>query len=968
MIGTKILHYQIDERLGEGGMGVVYRATDTKLGRHVALKFLPAFVSERKEEKERFLREARTASLLDHPNIATIYEVNESDGKLFYAMSLVEGVTLKDLRRQGPVTNKQIIQIATQIADGLAHAHDRDIVHRDIKPQNIMVTTEGRAMILDFGLARRGTQESLSGTTSTAGTAAYISPEQAQGQPATAASDLFSLGVVLYELVAGEAPFKGDHPAAVVYSIVHEDPPPVLQVAPETPPALAAIIESLLAKDPAKRPASAAELAESLRRVARELEFSSFSGSVRTLRRESRMGWRSLAFAAVVVLALGVWAASLLEDTPGDVEASVQYDLAVMYFNDLSSATTEQRTGEMITELIITDLSRSPYLRVLSSQRLYDILKQLDREGQTRIDQNVASDIARRARARTMITGSIATAGDRTRLTANLIEVRTGELIRAEQVEGTDLFAMVDSLSARLTDHIAASGDIPADSSLDLSVAEATTSDPRAYIHYITGLEQYHKLEWDSALAQFDSAIALDSGFGLAYLRAGVASFSHNQAGRGYEYLTFGRRALEEGSLPPRESLLVQAFSYIVEQDAQGAIGALSQLIERFPDDKEALFWRGTFLRQSGESQAGIEDMLASLELDPTYPFALINLIDAYEDLDNIPGAITMAERYRTIRPDEVTPHITLAGLYIRVEQLPKARQEIAEALRLDPQSYAAIATLAGYFGLTGHIDSIRTILEPFLTDTTHVTHLTVANERWGAALFLNGRFSESFAQYRHTAELEQRYGDSLQVAGHLMALAVRHNTVGETDSARQVFNRAYKIFPQQLRFSQILFEVALTEGDFEEAGTIRDKLLDRLAKVINEEQLRRVRTTYDAQMEFAAGNYRSALRKFNSARLISGDPDDFSFLIGRAYLETGRPDSARAELERSILRYGPFHPRGYWQRSYYYLGKIHEALGNRGDAAKSYRTFLRYWGRADRPLPEVADAKERLSQLSSAS
>jgi serine/threonine protein kinase len=225
MTGSQISHYQIEERLGEGGMGVVYRALDTKLGRKVALKFLPAFVSQKEEEKARFLHEARTTSGLDHPNIATIYEVNEADDKIFYAMQLVEGVTLKDLRRQGPVTNKQIIQLATQVADGLAHAHDRDVVHRDIKPQNIMVTREGRAIILDFGLAMLLTQESVSGETSTAGTAAYISPEQAQGDPATPQSDLFSLGVVLYELVAGQPPFLGDHPAALVYSIVHEDPP-----------------------------------------------------------------------------------------------------------------------------------------------------------------------------------------------------------------------------------------------------------------------------------------------------------------------------------------------------------------------------------------------------------------------------------------------------------------------------------------------------------------------------------------------------------------------------------------------------------------------------------------------------------------------------------------------------------------------------------------------------------------------
>jgi serine/threonine protein kinase/tetratricopeptide (TPR) repeat protein len=967
MIGTQILHYRIEERLGEGGMGVVYRATDTKLARQVALKFLPAFVSQRPDEKERLLREARTASALDHPNIATIYEINEAEGKLFYAMSLVEGVTLKALRRQGPVTHKQIIQIAAQVAHGLAHAHERGIVHRDIKPQNIMVTTEGRARILDFGLAKIVQEESQRGDASTAGTAAYLSPEQAQGDPATPRSDLFSLGVVLYELTCGEPPFKGEHPAALLYSIVHEDPRPLAERSPDAPPALVAIIERLMSKDPDRRYQTAGELAAELGRLARDLEFSSFSGGVRTLKKDTRFGWRSVILAVLAVGVLGVGTAYLIGENERGAVAADQYDLAVMYFDDLSSSPSEQRIGEMVTELLITDLSGMPDLRVLSSQRLYDILKQLNREGQVVIDRTVASEIARTARARNMVTGSIARSGDRTRLTLNLIEVATGDLLRSEQVEGNDLFAMVDSLSARVQ-HKIIPIDLSRDRALDLSVAEATTSNPEAYLHYIEGLEAYHRLDWDPALAHFDSAIALDSNFGLAYLRAGIASVNSNRIARGYQYLGFGQRALEQGKLPPIDSLRVATFSALVDNDIQKAIEILRQTTDRFPDDKEAYFFLGNLQSQVGDKQQAIENIRKSLELDPTYPFALLTLINLYQDLDDIPNAISMAERYRTVRPDEATPRLTLGGLYLRVDQFVNARAEFEEARRLAPESYQVASTLASYFGRTGDIDSIRTVLEPFMSDTSQVNIMTAAHALWGAALFLDGRFTDAFAQYRRTAEVERRFGDSLSASGHLVRLATRYLTVGETDSARSAFDQAYRINAKNLKFSDLPFRIALVEGDWDAARIIQDKLIERFAKVVNAENLRQSKLEFEAQLNLAQGRFETALEQLLLIRQLSGDPDDYSFWIGRAHLETGQPAQARQELSHSLVRYEPSHARGYWLYSWYYLGRAHEELGNRGDAEQAYRTFLRYWGRADRKLPEIQDARERLAELGGAS
>lgn len=966
MIGSNILHYRIEERLGEGGMGVVYRATDTKLGRQVALKFLPAFVSRRGEEKDRFLHEARTVSRLNHPNIATIFEVNEVDNKVFFAMSLVEGVTLKDLRSQGPLTQKQIIQIAIQVADGLAHAHDHDVVHRDIKPHNIMVTTEGRAVILDFGLAQVGRGDSSVDPGATSGTAAYLSPEQAQGQPATAQSDLWALGVVLYELLTGDVPFQGDHPAAVMYSIVHEEPAKVLHKSPETAPALAAVVDRLLAKDPKHRYTSAAAVAADLRQVSRELEYSSYSGQVRTLRKETRFSWRSVMVAGVAVLALG-WFASSLTGPSGGVSAEAQYDVAVMYFDDLTGGNDGGKAGRVVSELLTTDLSQSPNLRVLSSQRLYDILKQLGKNSQANIDQSVATEVAKKAGARNMIVGTLAASGDRSRLTVNLVDVGTGRVVRAEQVEGKDLFTMVDSVSARLHRQMATLTDDDPNRTLR-PVADATTDNVEAYKHYIDGLDAYHRLEWDSAIVQFDSAIALDSNFALAYLRAAIASFSSNRMAKGMQYVGYGRDALDADVLPPRESLLVAAFVHLADNEVRDAVAGFQALVDRFPDDKEGHFWLGTFTWQTGDAMQGIEQLKKSLELDPEYPFALINLAEMYKDLDDLPNAISVTERYAALRPKEAFPRLELAGLCLNLEQYDKARERLAEAQTLSPKNMRVVSGLANYYAHRGYLDSIHPLIEPFLSEKNKITDRTEARSLWASALFLSGRFQQCFSQYREAADLQSRLGDSLGAATVWIGLANRFLAIGLYDSSQAAFDQAYRIDPTNQKFSDLPFRIALHKQDFARAESIKGKLVERWAKSGTVAQIERGRLFCDVYEAVVRKDWQKVQTLVQQYRRQAGDPDDFSYVAGLAYLETGQADSARTELRRSLKRYEPFHPQALWLLSWYQMGRVHELLGNRGDASESYRTFLRYWGKADLPVPEVERAKERVKDLARAS
>ena len=266
MIGQTISHYKILEKLGEGGMGVVYKAHDTKLDRVIALKFLPHYLTTDTDEKERFYHEARAASGLNHANITTIYEIQEFDDQLFLAMEFVEGKTLKQLVKEDPPSIKTVLDIAIQMCEGIAVAHEKGIVHRDIKSDNIMITAKGQVKIMDFGLAKVKGATKLTKAGSTLGTAAYMSPEQAQGEEVDQRSDIFSVGVVLYELLAGQLPFKGEHHAALMYSLINEEPMPLIRYNPKVTPELERIVSKALTKDKAERYQHADDLLADLRR------------------------------------------------------------------------------------------------------------------------------------------------------------------------------------------------------------------------------------------------------------------------------------------------------------------------------------------------------------------------------------------------------------------------------------------------------------------------------------------------------------------------------------------------------------------------------------------------------------------------------------------------------------------------------------------------------------------------------
>jgi serine/threonine protein kinase/tetratricopeptide (TPR) repeat protein len=474
MIGTTVSHYRIVDRLGGGGMGVVYKAEDLKLRRSAALKFLPPEMTRDDSARARFVQEAQAASALDHPNICTIYEIDETpEGQSFIAMAYYDGETLKKKIERGPLSFADAMNLACQIAEGLSSAHARGIVHRDIKPANIMVTTEGKAKILDFGLAKLPEATALTQAGSTFGTASYMSPEQARGQPVDSRTDLWSLGVVLYEMIAGRRPFSGDSSQVVIYSILNNAAEPLSTTGSQLPPELSRIVSRTLAKHPSERYSSAEGLLDDLRRVQRGLD--PRSSSMRAA-------------------------------------AKVVPSLAVLPFSDMSPQRDQDYFCEGIAEELINALASLEGVRVASRTSSFQFKGQA--QDIRRIGEQLSVD--------SILEGSVRKAGNRARITVQLIDCRNGYHLWSERYDRDldDIFAVQDEITRAIVEKLKIRLIVEPDAPL----VKHGTASLEAYNLYLQGryywVRRYEGF-LQKAIECFEQATQKDPAYALAY--AGLA-------------------------------------------------------------------------------------------------------------------------------------------------------------------------------------------------------------------------------------------------------------------------------------------------------------------------------------------------------------------------------------------------------------------------------------------------------------
>ncbi|MEE9264968.1 MAG: serine/threonine-protein kinase, partial [Vicinamibacteria bacterium] len=519
MIGTTVSHYKILEKIGEGGMGEVYLAEDTKLKRKVALKFLAKELTANEERKQRFIQEARAAAAIEHPHIAAIHDIDEADGNLFIAMEHVRGQSLREAIQQQNLSLRKSMELAAQVADGLSAAHEQGVVHRDLKPENILVSEKGYAKIIDFGLAKllepfvQSGDSSDSEETATKlktreglvmGTVAYMSPEQAKGKPVDARSDVFSYGAVLYEMLSGRSPFRRETLAESISAVLKETPTPVTVDSPEMTTELQRILRKALAKDPNDRYQTMRDLTIDLRDL-REGMTSTSMPAMAAAPATAQFPWKWAAILGVAVAVTVTGFLFLKDRGPTGIGASGRPSVAVMYFESLSGDEEVRWLAKGLPNMLLTDLAQTPGLEVVSSQRLHEILKQIGHDNLESIDKSVVAEVARKAGAGAVVVGSIFKSGDEIRIDVQVEDVSTGRILSADSVRGEDVFPLVDEL----TNSIRASldmGDRPGGKAL----ADVTTPSLEAFQLYTEGLEASGNFRHEDARKLLEQAVEID--------------------------------------------------------------------------------------------------------------------------------------------------------------------------------------------------------------------------------------------------------------------------------------------------------------------------------------------------------------------------------------------------------------------------------------------------------------------------
>jgi serine/threonine protein kinase/tetratricopeptide (TPR) repeat protein len=669
VIGSTVSHYRILEKLGEGGMGVVYKAQDTRLERLVALKFLPDRLAVVPSIRERFIREARAASALNHPNVAVVYDVGEDGTESFIAMELIEGETLGARLAKGPVPVEQVRDWSVQLAEGLQAAHAKGIVHRDIKPDNLLLSTAGALKIMDFGIARLSGSD-LTSTGVALGTIAYMSPEQILGDKVDQRSDLWSLGVVMYEMLAGHLPFEQQNAAAAMYEILNSEPAPVERVRLDTPASLAVLVNRLLAKDPARRPGSAGD----------------------------------------VIAALQLAEQSAGPDVPDK-------SIAVLYFENMSPDPESDYYCAGITEDILTDLSKLDELSVVSRT---DVLPFRGKHVNVR-------QIAEALRVRYVLEGSVRKAGGRVRITAQLIDARNGYHVWADRFDGLvdDIF----DLQAEVANQIARALKGSLTDADEASLARRPTDDVRAYDFYMRGREYLNrrgKANTEAALRMFERALEIDGGFADAFAALGEAcAYMYEWYDGDPRWLSraiaMDKEALDRDPASV-EALFGLAMIYFHQGRFPDARRALLSVLETDPQHVPARIRLGMLAERTGTNGTGAEEAVAlyrqAAELRPNEEEAWRCLAAVQLKLGNQDAVqeaalniIEITARKLEASPEEVILLSRLGEAYARFSAREEAVATIQRVLELAPADGLALYNCASAYALLGQVDRSLTLL-----------------------------------------------------------------------------------------------------------------------------------------------------------------------------------------------------------------------------------------------------------------
>ena len=984
--------YQVIEELGKGGMGRVYKVFDTEVREKLALKLLNPEIATDADTIERFRSELRLARTVSHRHICRMHDLGreEETGTYFITMEYVPGEDLKSLiHRIGALPVGKAVAIARQAAEGLAEAHRMGVVHRDLKPQNVMIDREGSARIMDFGIARSVKANGITGAGVMIGTPEYMSPEQVDGKEADERADIYSLGVVLFEMLTGRLPFEGDTPLSIAVKQKSEPPPDPRKLNAQIPEDLGKLVLMCLEKEKARRPQSAEDLVAELLWIENTLPATTHALPLRkpqtskeiTVRLPSKKIWIPAAAALVALAALLVW--QFIPEGHGS-----RRTVAVLGFKNQTGDAGLDYLREAIPNLLITSLEQSKHLRVTSWERLKDLLKEAGRDPAAAFDEEAGFEICRKEGIEALVVGSYVKAGETFVTDVKVLDAATRESLRSASARGEGVASILKSQIDEISRQVGRGIGKPL-LKLEASarpIMELTTGSMEAYNYFLRGRSDYEKFYHADARKFLERAIALDPEFAMAHLVLAQAAYMLYDFKRGHEALEKAFRYSAKAS--EKERLYIAAgYAGTIESDPEKQLRLLHALVRKYPDEKYALFELGRLYQSRREHPEAVTPLRQAVVLDPEFGFAINQLAYVHASMGEFDEALRLFERYAALSPGDANPLDSIGELYMRMGRLELAEEKYREALEMKPDFFASCASLTYVACLREDYAEAYRWLDEF--DKRAPTPSARAAGAWLRAFidYLLGRWDAALARYAEIRKLAEAAGEAHSVANVDWITAFVHRDRGEPDAAIGAYRRLvdYRTGggsrPSALEEAGwVFFEgwVELVTGKPADAArrtaeiepllsrvgpadaaqaTFLFRLLRAEAALAGNDVERAVSYGLEiVPLEFTRMDYES-LPVYNQPYLKD--------VLARAFWKKGDLDAAAAEY-RKLTTIDPSN-QVRWLISplyHYRLGRVLEEKGDKAAAAGEYRKFLEYWKDADETHAELADARTRLAAL----